>query len=270
MSDPAREARKRVDLWVRSGGTPRAAVGEASRIALFAAVPDMQRSHDSVRRGDALRPNAAPASGVRRATRLHEVCFVVAVVLGLVAPGLVALSPRSGSSALSLDAGMIPAGLCALATLGLFVWLEPYRRSSRFFAGHNAPPRLYLVYGIVWTLLAASVVLLRWDEVDEPAAVLTGLLMMLAAAAGTIPLWLRARRADASAPDAVDPRAPAADMSHWWRDADAVLTPSEIDAARAAFRGALDRLRERGVLTEADAAAAAARGPQVAWRNLAD
>ncbi|WP_164743510.1 hypothetical protein [Microbacterium sulfonylureivorans] len=269
MSDPVREARKRVDLWLRAGGTREGAVGEASRIALFAAVPDMQRSHDTVRRGDAPRTSGAPAAGARQATRVHEVFFVVAVVLGLLVPGLVALSPRGGSSALSLNAGMIPAGLCALATLGLFVWLEPYRRSSAFFAGHNAPPRLYLVYGIVWTLLAASIVLLRWDEVDDPAPVIIGILMMLAAAAGTVPLWLRARKADAAAETTVDAHAGDPDMSHWWRDVDGVLTPQERDAVQTAYSAALDRLQERKVLTEADAAAAATRGPQAAWKSLA-
>jgi len=268
MSDPVREARKRVDLWLRSGGTADEAVGEASRIALFAAVPDMQRSHDTVRRGDAPRTAAVAADG-RQATRVHEVFFVVAVVLGLVVPGLVALSPRSGSSALSLDAGLIPAGLCALATLGLFIWLEPYRRSSAFFAGHNAPPRLYLVYGIIWTLLAASVVLLRWDEVDDPGPAIVGVVMMLAAAAGTVPLWLRARRADAGSTSVADPDAAGVDMSRWWRDVEGFLTPEERTATQTAYRGALDRLQERKVVTESDAAAAAERGPQAAWKGLA-
>ncbi|WP_169580735.1 MULTISPECIES: hypothetical protein [Microbacterium] len=272
MTDVTKEVRRRIDGWLRARRPDAdmradAAVREASRIALFTAVPEMERSHDTVRRGDALRaPARAADNGGRVATRTHEVFFIVALVLGLVVPALVALSPRSGDSALSLDAGTLPAGLCALATLGLFAWLEPYRRSIGLF-GHGAPPRLYLVYGIVWLLLVASIVLLRWDEVDEPGSVIVGLVMMVIAAAGTVPLWLRARRSDR--PATARPVADEPDMTEWWRGADASLTPQERTDVDRAYRTAIERLREQSVISAAEADAAVRRGAREQWKRAA-
>ncbi|QKJ20694.1 hypothetical protein [Microbacterium hominis] len=282
MTDVALTARSRVEKRLRAGSyaSPRHATDDAARIALFAAVPELERSHDMVRAGEvravadgtvtANRPANAPASP-KSSTALHETTLVVALLLGMIAFALIVPSPRTGRSAIGLDDGLLWSGVLAAATFGLYAWMEPSRRSTRMYELRGAATGLLLFFPVLWTVLLATVVA-RWNEVDLTASTIAGLTLLVAAIGATTALWWRARAvehvpAPSSSLTAPDEALVTARMDAWWLDVDGLLSADERAAVVSAHRAALQRLKELKVITDADVSRAASTPLPQTWRE---
>jgi hypothetical protein len=256
------------------------AVEDSWRIALLAADP---RARDARERARAQAVHAANArrdpgaARVRDATTWHRICLGFALVLAVVAAGLVMPSRAGGAT---LQQSMLPAGTAALLSVALLWWLEP-RRASGSLWGSRAPAVLHLVCGAMWLLGAAVAVLGRWGEIDaqHPLAVTTGLMMLLVAATLALLLWQRAARADRSGRqsgmarvtgdliDARDATAVFFALDRWWQAAGPAAMASSSPRLLRVRVEVLARLRLAGVITDLDEQFARIDPPPARWRE---
>lgn len=285
MSVPQGRVLDRIDALVEDADyrDAESAVDDAWRIAVLASAPEAAKSREAARQAAVRtantrrRPDAAPA---RNATTLHRVLFIVAFLLGAAAVAIIAISPRTGSAAFTLQEGALLAGVLAVLSAGLLVWLEPVRANGSLWGGH-LPARTYLFFAALWLLFAASVVVLRWGEVDryEPVPVIVGLLLFAVAGGTALVLWRRGLRADRSGTQSGVPHvtrdlldqsdAPEvfAALDAWWAAAGpAALTADRggLEQARAAV---LTRLRTSLYITEREERAALRRTTPPEWKE---
>lgn len=282
MSDPARLARRRVKARLDTEGylDEQAAVDDAARIAAFVAAPDAHEAHADERRTrlDEVDPSSSLALPPRQklATTRHEVLLLVAMLLGFGAVALTLPGVSTGRAALRMDPGLLWAGILALSCLGLYVFLEPYRRASRMFSLRTATTGMLLFLAVAWTVLVV-LSLLSWREVPSSSiAAPGGMALLVLSIAGAVALWLRGRRTDrllaAQAQrrtqlDAVTRRRFLEAMDQWWRRFGIAITDAQRDDAQAAFRAALGQLHSAGVISAA-AEAEAGRDPvEARWRE---
>lgn len=272
----------RIDLLLFDADYMRAsdAVEDAWRIALQAADPRARDARERTRARAVHDANARrdPVTArVRDATTWHRICLAIALVLAVVAVGLVMPSQARGAT---LPQTMLPAGAAAVLSVTLLWWLEP-RRANGSLWGSRAPAVLHLVCGALWALGAAVAVLGRWDEIDAqyPLAVTSGLTMLVLAAALALLLWHRASRADRSGRqsgiarvtgDLIDPRDGTAvffALDQWWQAAGpAAMASSSARLLRVRIE-VLARLRLAGVITELDEQFAKIDPPPARWRE---
>ncbi|MEU1970967.1 hypothetical protein ABZ477_04890 [Microbacterium sp. NPDC019599] len=177
----------------------RAAVEDSWRVAVLASDARTLADHERARAAAvrAVNERRDPvAARVRPSTALHRAMLGVAFVLGILAVALVA---TGRSSSVSLQDGMLPAGLCASVSVSLLWWLEP-RRANGSLWGSRAPAVIHLIFGMLWLLAAAYVLIFRWDEVDLDRALAqtTGLTLLACSGVGALILWFHALRADRS------------------------------------------------------------------------
>jgi len=272
----------RIDLLLFDADYPTAAdaVEDSWRVAVMAADPRARDARERVRAQAVHEANARRdpvAARVQGASTRHRLCLAVALVLAVVAGGLVMPSQAGG---LSLQSTMLPAGIAAAGAVSLLWWLEP-RRANGSLWGSRAPALLHLACGAMWLLAACVALLARWDEVDaqRPLPVTTGLVMLLAAAAVALLLWHRALRADRSGrqsgmarvtgdlADARDATAVFFALDRWWQGAG----PSAMAGnARRVIRvrvEVLARLRLAGVISELDEQFANIDPSPARWRE---
>ncbi|NUJ87856.1 hypothetical protein HOW07_07535 [Plantibacter sp. MCCC 1A11337] len=250
------------------------AVVEASRAAVLAAVPRLRSAQARLARdsgGDGRR-----ASRTRWGAR--DTATVVALLLGLLAAGLVLPSPRNGRPALGVDEAAMWVGLCAIVSAVIFGLLERGRLTSFLLGAHTrGAARLYVVVGVVWTVVFAYVVV-SWDEVDryEPARAMTGLVLLGIAVAGIAALAVVARRRDRVAladpitaakdewgrsPGDVDP------LRQWWAALPSTLTPTERRAADRSYGVTLEVLEGEKMVRARDARRLRCKNPAAVWRG---
>lgn len=256
------------------------ALADAPRLAVLATVKDAASSRAAIRAAAVREANERrdPAWRARReAGTFHLVMFVAAIVLGAAAVALVAISPRSGTSAFSLESGALVAGVVALVSAGLFVWLEPFRARGEI-ARQRIPAVAYLLFVVVWWGFVASVVFLRWDEVGTiaQAPVVAGLVLFAVAGLVLLLLWVRGRRADredrhlsAHDPlrgliDRADGDAVYGALDDWW--ATAGPAAAKTDGFADARGLVLSRLRNVGYITDRDVKRAA-KAPIGDWKE---
>lgn len=277
----------RIDLLVADADYPdsQTAIADASRIALLASRPDAAADRERVRVAAVRQANDRRAPGgpaVRTAGTVHRVLFVVAIVLGAVAIGLVALSPRTGTAAFTLENGALLAGTIALVSAGLFIWLEPLRASGELWGSH-APAALHLLFAFLWIGFATSVVIFRWDEVTletyEPWPVILGLLCFVIAGVIAFVLWLRGRTADVGGRqtgvghttrgllDAADAPEVFAALDAWWAQAGPAAEAEDRAGLTAAHRAVLEHLRGAMMIDAREEKKAAATSSFGEWKE---
>lgn len=285
MSAPPGRVLDRIDALVEDADyrDAESAVEDAWRVAVLASIPGAARDREAaraaaVRAANARRQPDAPV--VRSATTVHRVLLVVAFLLGAAAVAVIAISPRTGGAAFTLQEGALLAGVLAVLSAGLLVWLEPVRANGSLWGGH-LPARIHLFFGLLWLLFAASVVVLRWDEVDrhQPFPVIAGLLLFVVAGATALVLWRRARRADrsglpsgpgrltrdlldeADAPDVL------AALDAWWAAAGPVALAADSGGLEQARAAVLAKLRTTRYITEREERAALRRTAPPEWKE---
>lgn len=285
MTAPSGRVRDRIDSLVENADyrDAESAIEDSWRIALLAASPAAVREREAARARAVDAANARRNSGaraVREATTLHRVMFFVAFLLGAAAVALIAISPRTGGTAFSLQEGAVLAGALALASVGIMFWLEPVRASGSLFGAH-LPARYHLFFGLLWLLFAASVPVLRWDEVDrhDPLPVIAGLLMFVAAGAASLVLWRRALRADGAGKqsgvgvvtrglvDDADAGEVFDALDAWWAAAGPAAWESDRAGLEQARAVVLARLRDTRYITEREERAALRRTTPPAWKE---
>ncbi len=285
MTLKARLLIDRVELLVGDADYPDAetAVEDSWRVAVLASSPQHARERDRVRLQAVREANERRAPGrsvARAATHLHRALFVFALVLGATGVALVAISARSGRSALALQDGVVIAGILTLVSIGILAWLEPMRATGSLWGSH-APARYLLVLGVIWLLFAVSVVVFRWDEVDrnEPAPVIVGLLLFVVAGVAALFLWRRALRADRAGGqtgtafttrELVDPDdAPLVleALDGWWASVGPALMARDRAALEQARATVLAQLRSSLYITEREERAALRRTAPPQWKE---
>ncbi|HYP74190.1 MAG TPA: hypothetical protein VEP72_08875 [Microbacterium sp.] len=254
------------------------AVEDSWRVAVLAADP---RARDARERARAQAVHAANArrdpvsARVRGASTRHRLCLGVALVLAVVATGLV-----MPSQAGSLQATMLPAGFAAAAAVALLWWLEP-RRANGSLWGSRAPAGLHLACGAMWLLAAGVALVARWGEIDaqRPLPVTTGLVILLVAAVLALLLWRRALRADRSGrqsgmarvtgdlADARDATAVFFALDRWWQGAGPAAMAAHGARVRRVRVEVLARLRLAGVVSEIDEQFANIDPSPIRWRE---
>lgn len=259
------------------------AVEDAWRVALLASDPRAARAREdaraaAVRAANARRRPDAPA--VRSASTRHRVLFFVAFLLGAAAVAIIAISPRTGSAAFTLQEGALLAGVLAVASAGLLVWLEPLRANGSLWGGH-LPARVHLFFAVLWLLFAASVVVLRWGEVDrhQPLPVIAGLLLFAVAGVIALVLWRRGLRADRSGTqsgvgrltrdlvDDADAAEVLAALDAWWAAAGAAAVAADRGGLEQARAAVLAKLRGTLYITEREERAALRRPAPPEWKE---
>ena len=183
-------------------------------------------------------------------------------MLGTVAVALIATPRRSP---IALQDALLPAGLLAVLSVSLLWWLEP-RRANGSLWGSRAPAVIHLIFGILWLLAAAGVMIFRWDEVDAYRALpqTAGLTLLACAGVAAIILWFHAFRADRSGRqtgiarltgDLVD-QEDAAEvfdaLDRWWSIAGREAMQRDAARVRTVRKEALARLRLAMLITERD------------------
>lgn len=285
MSAPQGRVLDRIDALVEDADyrDAESAVEDAWRIALLASTPGAARAREdartaAVRAANARRRPDGPA--VRSATTLHRVLFIVAFLLGAAAVAVIAISPRTGSAAFTLQEGALLAGVLAVLSAGLLVWLEPLRANGSLWGGH-LPARIHLFFAVLWLLFAASVVLLRWGEVDrhQPFPVIAGLLLFGVAGATALVLWRRGRAADRSGTqsgvgrltsglvDEADAPEVLAALDAWWAVAGPAALSADRDGLEQARAAVLTKLRTTLYITEREERAALRRAAPPEWKE---
>ncbi len=259
------------------------AVDDAWRIALLASDPRAARAREDARTAAVRAANARrrpDATPVRSATTLHRVLFVVAFLLGAAAVAVIAISPRTGSAAFTLQEGALLAGALAVLSAGLLFWLEPLRANGSLWGGH-LPARIHLFFAVLWLLFAASVVVLRWGEVDryQPLPVIAGLLLFAAAGVAALVLWRRGLRADRSGTqsgvgrltgdliDEADAGEVLAALDAWWAAVGPAALASDREGLEQARAAVLAKLRGTMYITEREERAALRRTAVPEWKE---
>lgn len=260
------------------------AVDDSWRIAVLAAAPRARTDRERVRAHAVHAANARrdPAVGrVRDASIWHRLCLALALVLAVVAAGLVLPSRAVGAAGgFGLQQEMLPAGAAAVVALSILWWLEPLRAAGALW-GSRLPAVVHLTCAALWLIAAAVAVLVRWPEIDaqQPLPVTTGLVLLVAAATLALFLWHRAARADRSGRqsgmarltgDLVDPRDGVAvffALDEWWRVAGPAALAREGARMRRVRVEVLARLRLAGVITGIDEQFAALDPPPTRWRE---
>ncbi|MBN9175948.1 MAG: hypothetical protein J0I43_01055 [Microbacterium sp.] len=256
-----------------------AAVEDAWRVAVLAADPHLRAGHerarlDAVQAANLRRDPAARL--LRLTTTRHRTALALAFVLAAAAAALV-LSPRSG---LALQVALLPAGLCAQASLALLSWLEP-RRADGSLWGSRLPAVLILLVAGLWLLAASVAVTARWGETDaqRPLAPTSGLALLVVAAAGATVLWWRARRADEegrqSGPRRLtgelinesDAAEVLAEMDAWWRVAGPAALTRDADRVRRVHVEVLARLAHARLISGAVARRLGGEAAPLRWRE---
>jgi len=119
------------------------AVDDSWRIAVLAAAPRARTDRERVRAHAVHAANARrdPAVGrVRDASIWHRLCLALALVLAVVAAGLVLPSRAVGAAGgFGLQQEMLPAGAAAVVALSILWWLEPLRAAGALW-GSRLPP----------------------------------------------------------------------------------------------------------------------------------
>lgn len=276
----------RIDLLLFDADYPSAAdaVDDSWRVAVLAADPRVRADRDRARAHAVQAANARRDPSTRRvrdASSLHQALLAAALVLAVVAAGLVMPSRAGlGGSGLGLQQTMLPAGVAAVFALALLWWLEPLRAAGALW-GSRLPAVLHLACAALWFLAAAVALLLRWGEIDaqQPLPVTTGLILLVTAGTLALALWHRVRRADRSGrqsgiarvtgglTDARDGVAVFFALDEWWRVAGpAAMATGEARVRRVRIE-ALARLRLAGVISVVDEQFAALDPPPVRWRE---
>lgn len=256
------------------------AVADSWRVALFAVHPALRDAHEAhrrdvvervngARRSESLRTAQAPtAQSVHRSRLVLRVLFVAAIVLGMLAVALVAIS-RTGRTALSLNDGMLLAGTLSVLSVAMLWALERKRRSGEIWGSH-ASARAAMFLGSLWLLFGAGVVVFRLGEVDrhEPHSVVLGLIMFGASGIAALVLWRIGVSSAKTRPAGgknlivsglVDPRDETTlfdALDEWWkgtsRDVITALGDDERQALREAHGAVLAQLRRTILITERD------------------
>lgn len=250
------------------------AVVEAARTAVLVAVPRLRGVQESL-----VQNNRGDERGAPRARwGARDTATVFALLLGLLAAGLVLPSPRNGRPALSVDDAALWVGLSAIASLAIFSLLERGRLTTFLLGAHTrGAARLYVAFGIVWTVIFAYVVG-NWDQVNrfEPERAMGGLVLLGAAVAGIAALAVVARRRDRVA--LADPLTAAKDewgrsaadidpLQEWWTALPRTLTPAERRAADRSYAVTIDVLEREGILRSRDARRLRRKNPSAVWRG---
>jgi hypothetical protein len=250
------------------------AVVEASRAAVLVSVPRLRSVHARLTRNST--GDGRGASRARWAAR--DTATVFALLLGLLAAGLVLPSPRNGRPALGVDEAAMWVGLSAIASASIFWLLERGRLTSFLLGAHTrGAARLYVVFGVVWTVVLAYL-MGNWDEVDryEPARATLGIVLLSAAVVGIAALAVVARRRDRVAlPDPVTAakdewghsEADADPLRKWWAALPSKLTPAERRAADRSYGTTIDVLERERVLRARDARRLRRKNPAAVWRG---
>jgi len=257
----------RIDLVLFDADYPdaKAALEDAWRVAVLASDARMRADHERARAAAVRAANERRdpvAARVRTSTALHRALLGVAFLLGTVAVALIA-TPRSNP--IALQDALLPAGLLAVTSVALLWWLEP-RRANGSLWGSRAPAVIHLIFGILWLLAAAGVLIFRWGEVDSYQALpeTSGLTMLACAGAAAIILWVHALRADRSgrqtgiarltgdlldqqdAPEVFDA------LDRWWSMAGSEAMRRDAARMRTVRTEVLARLRLATLITERD------------------
>lgn len=260
---PELRTRKRLD-----------AVVEAARAALLVAVPRLRGEYDSLarRRGATTPVSSSPTWGTR------DTVTVVALLLSLLAAGLVLPSPRNGRPALGVDNAALWVGLSAIAAFALFAALERGRRDTLLLGAHTRGAwRLFLVVAVVWAGVFAYM-LASWDDVDrfEPQLPTVGLVLLAVSVVGIAGLAVIARRRDRVA--LLDPAVAAKDewgvsaadadpVVEWWTALPTKLAPAERSVADRSYGTTIDVLEREGIIRAGDARRLRRKNPSVVWRG---
>lgn len=256
-----------------------AAVEDAWRVAVLVADPHLRTGHERARLDAVVAANLRRDPGARAlrpTVTSHRMALVLAFVLAAVAAALV-LSSRGG---LTLQAALLPAGLCASASLAFLVWLEPRRENGSLW-GSRVPAVLILLCAGLWLLAGAVALTARWGEIDaqHPFAATTGLALLVIATAGGILLWWRARRADrrgrqsgvgrltGELADERDAAEVLAVMDAWWRVAGAAALASDGPRVRRVRVEVLARLAHARLITSDVARRLGAETAPLRWRE---
>lgn len=175
------------------------ALEDSWRVAVLASDPRTRSDHERARAAAVRAANERrdpDASSVRTSTALHRALLGAAFVLGTVAVALIA-TPRD--STITLQDGMLPAGLLAVISVSLLWWLEP-RRANGSLWGSRTPAVIHLIFGLLWLLAAAGALAFRWGEVHPYQALpgTSGLTLLACAGVAAIILGFHALRADRS------------------------------------------------------------------------
>lgn len=274
----------RVDLLLVDAdyADARASLDDAWRLAVLASDPALRADHDRTRAAAVQSANRFRDLAARRiptSTPLHRGLLVLALVLGAVSLGLIAVS-RTGGQMIPLAQGVAIAGACAAAAAALLWWLEP-RRANGSLWGSRVPAVIHLFFGVLWLLFAAGVVVLRWGDVDprNPAPMAFGLAMMTGAGIATLVLWRRALRADRSGrqtgiarllaglDDDTDAGLVFAALDRWWARSGPQTVAHDEDRVRAVRAEVLDRLRRAHLITADDERDALFAPPPARWRE---
>lgn len=277
--------RDRIDALVENADyrDAESAIEDSWRIALLASSPAAVREREEVRAAAVGAANARRRPGtraVREASTFHRVMFFVSFLLGAGAIALIAISPRTGGTAFTLQEGAVLAGALALLSVGIMAWLEPVRASGSLWGAH-LPARYYLFFGILWLAFAASVPVLRWDEVDryEPGPVIAGLVMFVAAGAAALVLWRRGLAADGAGRqsgvglvtrglvDESDAGEVFDALDAWWAAAGPAAWASDRAAVEQARGVVLTRLRDARYITEREERTALRRTTPPEWKE---
>lgn len=275
----------RIELLVGDADYPdaAAAVDDSWRVAVLASSPQLARERDQVRLRAVREANARRSPGARvarAATHVHRALFIFALLLGATGVALVAISARSGRSALALQDGVVIAGILTLVSIAILAWLEPMRASGSLWGSH-APARYLLVLGSIWMLFAGSVVVFRWEEVDrhEPAPVVVGLLLFALAGVAALILWRRALRADRTGGqtgiafttrdlvDAADAPVVFDALDAWWAATGPMLLARDREALAQVRATVLAQLRSTLYISEREERAALRRPTPPEWKE---
>jgi hypothetical protein len=257
----------RIDLVLFDADYPdaKAAIDDAWRVAVLASDARMLADHERARAAAVRAANERRdpvAARVRTSTALHRALLGIAFLLGTVAVALIA-TPRN--SPLALQDALLPAGLLAVLSVALLWWLEP-RRANGSLWGSRAPAVIHLIFGTLWLLAAAGVLLLRWEEVDLNQALpeTSGLTMLACAGVAAIILWVHALRADRSGRQTGIARLTgdlleqqdAAEvfdaLDRWWEAAGSEAMRRDAARVRTVRKEVLARLRLAMLITERD------------------
>ncbi len=259
------------------------AIEDAMNIALLSAHPDAAKARELARAAAVREANTrrgAPTVAARRAGLRHRVMSIASIVLGALAVGTGALSPRTGSASITLQQGALVAGLIAVAAVAIMIWLEPLRSSGELW-GSNLPARLYLFFAVLWIGFAGSIVAFRWKEVDryQPWPVMIGLLLFLASGIAALILWRQGRRADRSGRrsgrayvlrglvDNADAPLIFEALDQWWAVTGPRVSSSDEKTFVETYREVLAYLARMGLIDPSQERKAARRNSFVEWKE---
>jgi len=259
------------------------ATADAANIALLSADPAAAKEREAARSAAVREANArrGTTSAPGRETGLgHRVASISAMVLGALAVGLVALSPRTGSAAFTLQQGALVAGAIAAVAVSVMIWLEPRRASGELWGTH-LPSRIHLFFGVVWIGFAGSVLVFRSGEIDryEPWPVIIGLVLFFAAGVAALVLWGKGRSADRTGgqsgrahvlrglADLDDAPAVFDALDRWWAVAGARAMADDPERLLAARREVLAFLARSGLIDPAQEREAARVAAIREWKE---